>query len=72
LLDNIKKFGYDKPRLVQEFIIPFVAAGRDVIAYTFGGSSGKIAATLIPLIQNVLENKSEGYVIIHFQTVLKI
>ena len=66
LLDNIKKFGYKKPTLVQEFIIPFVAAGRDVITHTFGGCSGKIAASLIPLIQNVLENKSEGYVIIQF------
>lgn len=54
--DNIAKKGYVDPTPIQDQVIPLVLQGRDVIA-TANTGTGKTAAFLIPLINNILNKK---------------
>ncbi len=53
LLEGIEAFGYDEATPVQEQVIPLVLAGKDVIASAQTGT-GKTAAFLLPLINNII------------------
>ncbi|KAK7067492.1 hypothetical protein SK128_008345, partial [Halocaridina rubra] len=52
----IAKLGWKEPTLIQEKAIPFMLAGKDVLARARTGS-GKTAAFLIPALQKILEEK---------------
>ena len=54
--DNIAKKGYVNPTPIQDQVIPLVLQGRDVIA-TANTGTGKTAAFLIPLVNNILNKK---------------
>ncbi|XP_066946092.1 probable ATP-dependent RNA helicase DDX56 isoform X1 [Macrobrachium rosenbergii] len=56
ILKAISKLGWKEPTLIQEKAIPFMLAGKDVLARARTGS-GKTAAFLIPALQKVLEEK---------------
>lgn len=56
ILKAVAKLGWKEPTLIQEKAIPFMLAGKDVLARARTGS-GKTAAFLIPAIQKVLEDK---------------
>jgi ATP-dependent RNA helicase RhlE len=53
LLEGIEASNYDEATPVQEQVIPLVLAGKDVIASAQTGT-GKTAAFLLPLINNIL------------------
>uniref|UniRef100_A0A914XVT3 RNA helicase n=1 Tax=Panagrolaimus superbus TaxID=310955 RepID=A0A914XVT3_9BILA len=60
LLRNIKKCGFIWPRKVQEAVIPYIAEGYDIKCQSETGT-GKTAAYLIPIIDNLIkENATEG------------
>ncbi|XP_063992750.1 ATP-dependent RNA helicase vasa [Diachasmimorpha longicaudata] len=58
LMDNIKKSGYSKATPVQKHAIPNILSGRDLMACAQTGS-GKTAAFLIPIIQQLLAEPQE-------------
>lgn len=53
LLEGIEASGYDEATPVQEQVIPLVLAGKDIIASAQTGT-GKTAAFLLPLINNII------------------
>lgn len=61
--ENIKKKGYLLPTPIQDKVIPLLLEGKDVIA-TANTGTGKTAAFLIPLINNVLTKKTNKVLII--------
>ncbi|KAG4303271.1 hypothetical protein PCANB_000572 [Pneumocystis canis] len=61
----ILKLGFHKPTLVQSQVIPLALDGKDVFAQARTGS-GKTAAYLIPILQDLLKNKK-----VHDQTETK-
>lgn len=60
---NIIDKGYITPTPIQDQVIPVVLEGKDVIA-TANTGTGKTAAFLIPLINNVLTKKTNRVLII--------
>ncbi|CAD5230718.1 unnamed protein product [Bursaphelenchus xylophilus] len=56
ILENVKHAGYVKPRKIQAYTIPIIASGVDVKAQAETGS-GKSAAFLIPIIENIIKEK---------------
>lgn len=60
---NIINKGYQNPTAVQDQAIPYLLEGRDIIA-TANTGTGKTAAFLIPLINNVVIKKSNKVLII--------
>jgi len=60
---NIEKKGYVAPTPIQDQTIPYILEGRDVIGAANTGT-GKTAAFLIPLIHNVLMEKTSRVLII--------
>ncbi|XP_055020579.1 probable ATP-dependent RNA helicase DDX4 isoform X2 [Boleophthalmus pectinirostris] len=52
---NVAKSGYVKPTPVQKHGIPIIAAGRDLMACAQTGS-GKTAAFLLPILQQLMAN----------------
>jgi ATP-dependent RNA helicase RhlE len=54
LLRGIKDLGFAKPTPIQEQAIPPALAGRDVLATAMTGS-GKTAAFLLPILQNLMD-----------------
>lgn len=60
---NIEKKGYLTPTPIQDQAIPHLLEGRDLIG-TANTGTGKTAAFLIPLINNVLKKKSDRVLII--------
>lgn len=60
---NIIAKGYEKPTPIQDKAIPVLLEGQDIIA-TANTGTGKTAAFLIPLINNVLAKKSNRVLII--------
>lgn len=60
---NISKKGYKNPTPIQDEVIPVLLEGKDVIASANTGT-GKTAAFLIPLINNVLEKKTQRVLIV--------
>ena len=55
LLGNISRSKYSTPTPVQEYAIPIIMSGRDLMACAQTGS-GKTAAFLIPIIQSLFES----------------
>ena len=53
LLEGIQASGYDEATPIQEQVIPLILEGKDVIASAQTGT-GKTAAFLLPLINNIL------------------
>ncbi|MBU1886056.1 DEAD/DEAH box helicase [Patescibacteria group bacterium] len=62
LKQNIVDRGYDDPTPIQDQIIPHILEGRDVVGLANTGT-GKTAAFLIPLINNIYQRKSEKVLI---------
>lgn len=60
---NIEKKGYTAPTPIQDQTIPYLLEGHDVVG-TANTGTGKTAAFLIPLINNVLTEKSSRVLII--------
>lgn len=60
---NICEKGYTKPTKIQHKAIPEILAGRDILGIANTGS-GKTAAFLIPMIEKVMQNKSENCLIV--------
>lgn len=58
LQEGIDSLGFENPTPIQEQAIPAVIDGRDLIGSAQTGT-GKTAAFLIPIIQSILNNKSE-------------
>ncbi len=63
LKTNIEKKGYVTPTPIQDQVILYLLEGRDVIG-TANTGTGKTAAFLIPLINNVLMKKTSRVLII--------
>lgn len=61
--DSISAKGYKIPSPIQDQVIPAVLEGRDVVGIANTGT-GKTAAFLIPLIQKMLNNRSEKILIV--------
>lgn len=59
LLDAVRAAGYDDPLPIQEKVIPAALEGRDIIGCSQTGS-GKTAAFLIPIIEDLLEMPAAG------------
>eukprot|EP01090_Pellita_catalonica_P020801 TRINITY_DN75_c0_g1_i1.p1 TRINITY_DN75_c0_g1~~TRINITY_DN75_c0_g1_i1.p1 ORF type:complete len:622 (-),score=120.37 TRINITY_DN75_c0_g1_i1:119-1984(-) len=55
VMDNIKRAKYEKPTPVQKNAIPYIIAGRDVMACAQTGS-GKTAAFLLPMISGLYKD----------------
>ncbi|EMC98174.1 hypothetical protein BAUCODRAFT_121063 [Baudoinia panamericana UAMH 10762] len=53
VLDNINLVGYEKPTPIQQYAIPAILQGRDVVAISQTGS-GKTAAYMIPIISRLM------------------
>lgn len=60
---NIEKKGYVAPTPIQDEAIPYILEGRDIIGMANTGT-GKTAAFLIPLINNILMNKISRVLIV--------
>ncbi len=63
LKNNIVKKGYKIPTPIQDQVIPLLLQGKDVIA-TANTGTGKTAAFLIPLVNNILTKKTDRVLII--------
>lgn len=61
--ENIAKRGYIAATPIQDQVIPILLEGKDVIG-TANTGTGKTAAFLIPLIQNVITKKTDRVLII--------
>jgi ATP-dependent RNA helicase RhlE len=59
LEEGIEALGFDEPTPIQEQAIPIILKGNDLIASAQTGT-GKTAAFLLPIIQMILERKTEG------------
>lgn len=57
LKNNLVKKGFSKPTQIQEESYEYLAAGRDLLGVANTGT-GKTGAFLIPIIQQLLENKA--------------
>ncbi len=60
LMDGIDSMGYTNATPVQEQVIPSILAGRDIIASAQTGT-GKTAAFLLPLINQLITKHSDGH-----------
>ena len=63
LKQNILKKGYSDPTPIQDQSIPHLLAGKDLVGVANTGT-GKTAAFLIPLINKVLQDRSQKVIII--------
>lgn len=63
LKQNISARGYTDPTPIQDKAIPLILKGKDVIGIANTGT-GKTVAFLLPLIEKIVNDKSQGAVII--------
>lgn len=61
LLEGIDSLGFEEATPIQEQAIPIILKGKDLIASAQTGT-GKTAAFLLPVIQKIIEQKSDGYI----------
>lgn len=61
LFDGIQSLGFEEATPIQEQCIPEILNGKDLIASAQTGT-GKTAAFLLPIIQKIMEAKSDGSV----------
>jgi ATP-dependent RNA helicase RhlE len=59
LLSRCESLGFIKPTPIQEQAIPLVLDGEDIIACAETGT-GKTAAFLLPILQEIIESKPKG------------
>ncbi len=62
LKKNISSHGYSKPTPIQDQIIPLALSGKDVVGIANTGT-GKTAAFLIPLIDKIVNDRSQKVLI---------
>ena len=62
LMEGIDAAGYEEATPVQEQVIPHILLGKDIIASAQTGT-GKTAAFLLPLINNIIKNSSNAQTI---------
>ena len=60
LMDGIEAMGYKTATPVQEQVIPYIIAGRDIIAAAQTGT-GKTAAFVLPLLHKLTTEHHEGH-----------
>jgi ATP-dependent RNA helicase RhlE len=60
LLATVAREGYTEPTPVQSAAIPFILAGRDVLAAAPTGT-GKTAAFVLPILENLRHHANAGY-----------
>jgi len=63
LLSNVERHGYTTPTPIQDQAIPALMEGRDVVGIANTGT-GKTAAFLLPLLNKVLLDSSQGVLIL--------
>jgi ATP-dependent RNA helicase RhlE len=61
LMEGIEALGFQTPTEIQSQAIPIILKGNDILASAQTGT-GKTAAFLLPIIQKILANKSDGYI----------
>lgn len=60
LVEGIDSMGYHTPTPIQEQVIPFILAGKDIIASAQTGT-GKTAAFLLPIINKLITSHHENH-----------
>ncbi|MGM0518743.1 MAG: DEAD/DEAH box helicase [Campylobacterota bacterium] len=60
IIKALKDLEYEKPTLIQTKTIPLALKNRDILATAQSGS-GKTAAFLLPIIDELIKNKNEGH-----------
>lgn len=63
ILENITRHGYTQPTPIQDQAIPHIMQGRDLVGIANTGT-GKTAVFLLPLIHRMLEDNSQGAIIV--------
>lgn len=63
LLNNVTQHGYVTPTPIQDQAIPVLMDGKDVVGIANTGT-GKTAAFLLPMIHKVLQDSSQGVLIL--------
>jgi superfamily II DNA/RNA helicase len=63
LLKNIRDKGYIKPTQIQDEVIPMVMSGRDILGIANTGT-GKTAAFVLPIINQIIKDSSKRYLIL--------
>lgn len=58
IMEGLQAMGFNNPTLVQEKVIPKILDNRDLIACAQTGT-GKTAAYLLPILQRIINHKSE-------------
>jgi ATP-dependent RNA helicase DeaD len=59
IVDTVTKLGYENPTPIQQYAIPYILSGRDVLGQAQTGT-GKTAAFALPLINNIdLDSRSK-------------
>lgn len=61
LVEGIEALGFETPTEIQSQAIPLILKGNDLLASAQTGT-GKTAAFLLPIIQKIIEQKSDGYI----------
>ena len=60
IVDTVIKLGYENPTPIQQYAIPYILSGRDVLGQAQTGT-GKTAAFALPLINNIdLKSKDKS------------
>jgi superfamily II DNA/RNA helicase len=63
LLENVLQHGYEVPTPIQDKAIPVIMEGRDVVGLANTGT-GKTAAFLLPLIHRILNDNTQGALVV--------
>jgi ATP-dependent RNA helicase RhlE len=61
LMEGIDALGFETPTDIQSQTIPLILKGNDLLASAQTGT-GKTAAFLLPIIQKIIEGKSDGFI----------
>lgn len=61
IIEGIEAIGFETPTPIQEQAIPIILKGNDLIASAQTGT-GKTAAFLLPIIQKIIDKRSEGQI----------